>query len=117
MPEFYRKKYGSNVLGFTDLTFEQFNLQLIQLKFTIKKRISLTNVMLLYQPIEVLKSVLITIKIRWRWESHMMNQSSPQAAFPQAEKANTKVHNVIHTNTKHHHGDTHKTEIYNKHYW
>ncbi len=44
--------------------------------------ISLTDIMLIYQPIEVLKSVLylcntpITTKSRSWWESHMMNQSS-----------------------------------------
>ncbi len=42
--EFYRKKYGNNILGFN------LNLQLNTV-------ISLTDIMLIYQPIEVLKSV------------------------------------------------------------
>ncbi len=56
-PEFYCKKY-SNILGFN------LNLQLNTV-------ISLTDIMLIYQPIKVLKSVLylcnaqITSKSRW----------------------------------------------------
>ncbi len=74
MPEFYRKKYGNNVLGFN------LNLQLNTV-------ISLTDIMLIYQLFKVLKSVLylwntlITTKCRQWWESHMMNQSPSQAAF------------------------------------
>ncbi len=45
LPEFYSKKYGNNILGFT------LNLQLNTV-------ISLTDIMLIYQPAEVLQSVL-----------------------------------------------------------
>ncbi len=45
LPEFYSKKYCNNILGFT------INLQLNTV-------ISLTDIMLIYQPAEVLKSVL-----------------------------------------------------------
>ncbi len=75
LPEFYRKKYGSS-------RFYGFNLNL-----QLNSVISLTDVMLIYQPVEVLKSILylcnslITTKSRWWWESHMMNQSLSQADF------------------------------------
>ncbi len=49
LPEFYRKKYGDNILGFN------LNLQLNTV-------ISLTDIMLIYQPIKVLKSVLVPLK-------------------------------------------------------
>ncbi len=74
LPEFNCKKYGNNSLGFN------LNLQLNTV-------ISLTDIMLIYQPIKVMKSVLylwntlITTKCRWWWESHMKNQRPPQAAF------------------------------------
>ncbi len=47
LPEFYRKKYGSNILDFYG-----FNLNL-----HLNTKISLSNIMLIYQPMEVLKSV------------------------------------------------------------
>ncbi len=47
LPEFYRKNYGSNILGFYG-----FNL-----KIHLNTVISLSNIMLIYQPMEVLKSV------------------------------------------------------------
>uniref|UniRef100_A0A671MV84 A disintegrin and metalloproteinase with thrombospondin motifs 20-like n=1 Tax=Sinocyclocheilus anshuiensis TaxID=1608454 RepID=A0A671MV84_9TELE len=56
--------------------------------------ISLTDIMLIYQPTEVLKSVL------------------PKAHHKQLLNNNTyrRCTVSIHTNTKHHHGDTHQTE-------
>ena len=52
--------------------------------------------MLIYQPNEVLISVLylyntLTVTKHSGDKSHMMNQSSSQAAFPQAEKDNTNI--------------------------
>ncbi len=38
LPECYREKYGSNILGFTEL-----------FKFTVKTSISLTDTMLIYK--------------------------------------------------------------------
>ncbi len=48
LPELYCKKYGNNILGFYG-----FNLNL-----RLNTVISLTDIMLIYHPIEVLKSVL-----------------------------------------------------------
>ncbi len=44
LPEFYCNEYGSNILGFN-------------LNLHLNTVISLTDIMLIYQPIEVLKSV------------------------------------------------------------
>ncbi len=61
--EFYRKKYGNNILGFN-------------LNLNLNTVISLTDIILIYQPIDVLKSILylwntlITTKSRRWWESH-----------------------------------------------
>ncbi len=60
-----------------------------------EKKYTLAEKELIYQPTEVLKSVLYlyntfitTIKHRWYRERHMMNQSSSQVAFSQAEVDN-----------------------------
>jgi len=47
--------------------------------------------MLIYQPTEVLKTTLTTTNHSGD-ESHMMKQSSSQAAFPQTERFKGTVH-------------------------
>jgi len=61
LPELYRQKYSSNVIGFTD--------------FRVMNHILLSDIMLIYHPIEVLISVLdhcntLTINNHGRDESH-----------------------------------------------
>jgi len=72
LPELYCQKYGGIVIGFTDLTF------------TVINHISLCDIMLIYQPIEELISVLYHCNILTTNNYHSSDESHmiKQAALP-----------------------------------